>query len=371
MYSSTTQTAIASTTAVATQVATVTPDPPFVAALEAVPAEDWCRTWPADRTIMLRRTSKRFKEAVDKMRPPVVFSLHRSLWNNSRNRTVDAKLKLVMRQLLTLVTNCRITTLKLEWCNIERKMQELEEVLYQCPELTGLNLGGNDFADASLVDALMQCAVSLQSNSAVCGLTSLNLECCNIGNYGTARVANILSQLSALSRLNLECNGISNNGATSLAQKLPEGRALTALNLNRNFIGVAGAESLAQNLRQCSALTRLQLGSNEISNGTASIAEKLPQCSALTELDLSGNYINYEGAECLAQNLPQCVALAHFDLSCNWIGPTGAGSIAGVLGQCTSLTRLNLNNNQIESAGAERLAGVLYITPALYCTYSS
>jgi hypothetical protein len=33
----------------------------FAAALEAVPAEDWCRTWAAGRTIMLRKTSKRVK----------------------------------------------------------------------------------------------------------------------------------------------------------------------------------------------------------------------------------------------------------------------------------------------------------------------
>ena len=32
----------------------------FLAALEAVPAEDWCRTWAPGRTIMLRSTSKRF-----------------------------------------------------------------------------------------------------------------------------------------------------------------------------------------------------------------------------------------------------------------------------------------------------------------------
>jgi len=37
-------------------------------ALKAVPDEDWCRTWPGGRTIMLRRTSKRVKEVVDKMR---------------------------------------------------------------------------------------------------------------------------------------------------------------------------------------------------------------------------------------------------------------------------------------------------------------
>ena len=44
----------------------------FVAALGAVPAEDWCRTWAAGRTIMLRRTLKKVKEAVDKMRLPAV-----------------------------------------------------------------------------------------------------------------------------------------------------------------------------------------------------------------------------------------------------------------------------------------------------------
>jgi hypothetical protein len=43
-------------------------DAPFAAALDAVPAEDWCRTWAAGGTIMLRRTSKKVKEIVDTMR---------------------------------------------------------------------------------------------------------------------------------------------------------------------------------------------------------------------------------------------------------------------------------------------------------------
>jgi hypothetical protein len=34
----------------------------FAAALKAIPADDWCRTWAACRAIMLRRTSKRVKE---------------------------------------------------------------------------------------------------------------------------------------------------------------------------------------------------------------------------------------------------------------------------------------------------------------------
>ena len=37
----------------------------FTVVLAAVPAEDWGRTWAADRTIMLIMTSKRVKELVD------------------------------------------------------------------------------------------------------------------------------------------------------------------------------------------------------------------------------------------------------------------------------------------------------------------
>ena len=47
----------------------------FTAALEAVPVEDWCRTWAAGRTIMMRRTSNRVKEVADKMRLPAVVRL--------------------------------------------------------------------------------------------------------------------------------------------------------------------------------------------------------------------------------------------------------------------------------------------------------
>ena len=51
----------------------------FTAALGAVPVVDWWRTWAAGRTIMLRKTSKRVKEVVDKMRLPAVIRLSRSL----------------------------------------------------------------------------------------------------------------------------------------------------------------------------------------------------------------------------------------------------------------------------------------------------
>jgi hypothetical protein len=69
----------------------------FAAALGALPADDWSRTWAAGRTIMLRRTSKRVKEVVDKMRLPTVVRLSKSFWDDDRNGTEKEKRRFVLR----------------------------------------------------------------------------------------------------------------------------------------------------------------------------------------------------------------------------------------------------------------------------------
>ena len=74
----------------------------LAAALEGVPAEDWERTWPSCRTIILRRRSKRVNKAVEKLHMPAVVRLSRSFWDDARNGTADEKLKFVMRQLALL-----------------------------------------------------------------------------------------------------------------------------------------------------------------------------------------------------------------------------------------------------------------------------
>jgi len=86
-----------------TQPAKLAPDA-FAAALGAIPHEDWCRTWAVGRTIMLRRTSKRVKEVVDKMRLPAVVRLSRRFWSDVRNGTAAEKLQFVLRQLTRLTT---------------------------------------------------------------------------------------------------------------------------------------------------------------------------------------------------------------------------------------------------------------------------
>ncbi len=72
------------------------PTGPCAAALEAIPPDNWRRTWVTCRTIMLRRTSKRVKEQVDKMLLPDVVRLvykavvpsRRILWSSVGETTI-------------------------------------------------------------------------------------------------------------------------------------------------------------------------------------------------------------------------------------------------------------------------------------------
>jgi hypothetical protein len=202
----------------------------FAAALGAVPAEDWCRTWAAGRTIMLRRTSKRVKEAVDKMRLSAVVRLSRSFWDDGRNGTAAEKLQFVFKQLATLTTQCRITTLELPKCDMKGQDGErLVGVLAQCPSLAHLDLNGNsDFRTA-----------------------------------GAERLAGVLGQC----------------------------RELVHLHLSRNKFGAGGAERLAGVLGQCAALAHVNLCNNEMgTGGTGRLAGVLGQCRELVHLNLSGQW---------------------------------------------------------------------------------
>ena len=51
----------------ATEQASEPPSDAITASLVVIPADDWCRTWEADRTMLLRMTSKRVQEVVDKL----------------------------------------------------------------------------------------------------------------------------------------------------------------------------------------------------------------------------------------------------------------------------------------------------------------
>ena len=210
----------------------------FVAALGAVPAEDWCRTWAAGRTIMLRRTSKKVKEAVDKMRLPAVVRLSRSFWDDARNGTGEEKRQVVLRQLAAMTGWCRISTLELPRCDMKGQDAEilagvlrLSGVLGQCRELVHLSLSGN-----------------------------------YIGAGGAERLAGVLTQCAALAHLDVSWNqiGPAGDAGTERLGVLALCPELAHLDLSHNEIGALGAEFLAGVLGQCTALTELDLGFNRI-----------------------------------------------------------------------------------------------------------
>ncbi len=116
----------------------------FSCALVRVPAEDWCRTWAADRTFMLRITSKTVKEAVDKLRPPAVVRLNRTFYNDASHGTATQRLHHVLVRLSRLPARCRIASLDMNGCVIRGKdADRLTSVLEQCPALSQLCLLGN------------------------------------------------------------------------------------------------------------------------------------------------------------------------------------------------------------------------------------
>ena len=164
---------------------------------------------------MLRRTSKRVKEVVDKMRLPAVVRLSKGEQRKygglpGRDCAAAEKLQFVLRQLALMTAWCRITTLELPCCCPEMNWHDAERlarVLAQCPALAHLDLSENDIAAA-----------------------------------GAASIGGVLAQCTALSHLNLSDNDIKADGAESLAGVLAQCAALAHLDLSYNDIGAAGAE---------------------------------------------------------------------------------------------------------------------------------
>ena len=93
---------------------------------------------------MLKKTSKRVKEVVDKMRLPAVIRLSRSFWDDARNGIAAEKLQFVFRQLTLMTGWCCISRLELPRCEMKGQDAEiLAAVLAQCPALAHLDLSEN------------------------------------------------------------------------------------------------------------------------------------------------------------------------------------------------------------------------------------
>jgi Ran GTPase-activating protein (RanGAP) involved in mRNA processing and transport len=325
----------------------------FARALEAVPSEDWSTTWAGNRTIMLRMTSKKIKNIIDKMHLPVFVHLKMSFWQDIRNGTINEKIQLVTRQLSVLACTYKITSLELP-----RSKMNIKEILDQCKSLTNLNLYDNNLGTTgviSLVGVLGQFSV-------------LNLDNNNINTEGANHLVGVLTQCT---NLNLSNNNIGTAGLENI-EKCKTLTMLTYLNLCYNQINTVNIDKI---LSQNTGLTHLDLSQNQINKLSFDRIQIQTKYFALTDFNLSYNHIGVDGAVSLASVLKQCTALSSLNLAYDYIGTSslvkagsrvsegdctdGATSLAGALGQCTALTKLYLVSNFIGNDGIDRLIEVL------------
>ena len=312
-------------------------DPLFIAAIQVIPVDDLCKNWVANRTIMLRMTSKRVKEIVDKLHLPVVVCLHKLTSCKIRE---DLPLY-IMYRLINFSYYNNIEKLTIQYFRIKTIIEDFSKVLEQCKKLKELDLSdgglkGNSLINAKNISPDQSANLVNALNKTSSTLISLNLKNCSIGN----EIKNLnLKQFSGLTSLNLGGNNIGfyGNGVETIAR-------------------------IAMELINCKGLTYLNLDKNNISNyGAENLFKNLSQCSNLDRLDLSMNCIHFYDTDCLVKNLSECTTISHLDLSYNWIKPEGAVNIAKALKKL-SLTHLNLSYNSIESEGALSIMSVIQNT---------
>jgi Ran GTPase-activating protein (RanGAP) involved in mRNA processing and transport len=327
MYSYTTlaatQTALAvtdaTTTFVDTQDATktassVAPDPPFVAALNVVPAEDWRSYWPADRTFMLRRTCTKVRQAIDMMHFPVNVCLDKEVW--CPNQKLNQNKKLIIKNLLRIASLYSIKKLVLPplYCMTTDNILEL---LQKSPEIEHLDINKNFIHDD-----------------------------------GAYIIAGAIGKLR-LTHLNLEKNYIGSKGMKYFAEGISNYTALQHLNIGSNSIGATGINYLTRALLNCSALTELNLSANTIKDEDLIRFVNESKFRALASVDLSNNQI--EGATGLRLLLQENKSIARLNVNHNLIGTRGTICITAVLSmQKNALEELHINYNQIGINGAER-----------------
>jgi Ran GTPase-activating protein (RanGAP) involved in mRNA processing and transport len=191
--------------------------------LSIIPVDDWYRNWPASRTFMLRRTSKEFKKAMDKIRPPVNIRFIKHF------RELPPDWYCIYR----------IKKLEILACSMSGENKNmLIRLLGQCPELIHLKIVSNyNFSQTvtnMLVQVLLQCPK----------LEHLNLSGNSIGDIGTASLAGVIGRFASLKHLDLSWNNIGPDGVESLVKILVQCTTLTHLDVNNNNIGLYGVKHI-------------------------------------------------------------------------------------------------------------------------------
>ena len=199
-------------------------------------------------------------------------------------------------------------------------------------------------------------------------LSSLNLNCSDIGDAGATALAEVLRTNTTLKSMNLQKNpGIGNPSVMSLCEALKVNTTLSSLDLSGTGISDAGVLSLVEVLKtNTSSLTSLSLSEIKISHHSVkSIAEVLRVNSTLKELKFEGNNVGSDGAELIAESLKANTTLKILILSRNNIKEPCGGMFSDALRVNGTLESLTLAKNALGSHGARLLSEGLRVNTSL------
>jgi hypothetical protein len=197
-------------------------------------------------------------------------------------------------------------------------------------------------------------------------LTTLSLECNNLGYECGMSVAHFLRQNSTLTNLNLGYNRIPDDCGLEIANALMVNTTLQHLDLTANELGHASGVAFAHVLETSngennhSCLEYLNLAQNQLGDqGCKVIAAALPTNTTLKALTLAESTISDAACVDIANALALNTNLIRLNLSDNKISDTGCQALARALESNTTLERLTLFGNKVGNIGVQALAGAL------------
>mmetsp|Transcript_1916 Transcript_1916/g.2198 ORF Transcript_1916/g.2198 Transcript_1916/m.2198 type:complete len:960 (-) Transcript_1916:1304-4183(-) len=175
-------------------------------------------------------------------------------------------------------------------------------------------------------------------------LVYLDLSNNEIGDEGTAVIADVLSVNSGLLVLDLQLNKISPRGAKYIADSLLENNTLEVLKLDMTKISDEGLGYICEALEKNSTLSTLSLKNNSIGDdGAKFLAEVLTKNSALSKVILQNNSIGFSGVMSLFNSVSKS-SLRSLDLSKNSFGTDAFAFIIKSLVENETLESLNLSS---------------------------
>jgi hypothetical protein len=270
--------------------------------LEMLPREAYGMMLPPDRTLVLRRTSRAMRRAVNNL----ATCVHRK----KDFKFPDGK------GLLEAVDS-------LSWCSVR------ELFLHRCAlrEPGGLQL-------ATALPLLQQ-------------LVTLTVSKNHLGAGGGRAVADALRMNTMLTELDIAQNHLESRGGQALAELLLVHPALRSFIVHSNDLK-DGVLALAAALRSNTKLTFLNLQDNLVEDDAGqALAEALRNNTTLLVLDMSYNFLGDFAVGALAETLRVNTSLTDLELRMNDMGESTGSALAEALLVNTTLQSMCITENRI------------------------